>query len=59
MTVTAHTQRSLSPHLRRLFASLILSMVFAELDQRIVNTSLPRTASDLGGLSHLSLVETA
>lgn len=46
-------------HLRRLFAGLILAMVLAALDQSIVNTALPRMASDLGGLAHLSWVVTA
>lgn len=59
MNNTSQAQRGLPPHLRRLFAGLILSMVLAALDQSIVNTALPRMASDLGGLSHLSWVVTA
>lgn len=44
---------------RLIFAGLILSMVLASLDQSIVNTALPRMASELGGLAHLSWVVTA
>ncbi|WP_349295071.1 MDR family MFS transporter (plasmid) [Thioclava sp. 'Guangxiensis'] len=51
--------KGLPPHLRRLFAGLILSMILAALDQSIVNTALPRMAGDLGGLAHLSWVVTA
>jgi EmrB/QacA subfamily drug resistance transporter len=45
--------------LKTVFAGLILAMVLAALDQSIVNTALPRMASDLGGLNHLSWVVTA
>ncbi|MBN8185374.1 MFS transporter [Salipiger thiooxidans] len=34
-------------------------MILAALDQSIVNTVLPRMASDLGGLAHFSWVVTA
>lgn len=44
---------------RFVFAGLILSLILAALDQSIVNTALPRMASDLGGLAHLSWVVTA
>ncbi len=42
-----------------ILAGLMLSMILASLDQSIVNTALPRMASDLGGLAHLSWVVTA
>jgi EmrB/QacA subfamily drug resistance transporter len=45
--------------LRIVFAALMLAMVMASLDQNIVNTALPRMASDLGGLAHISWVVTA
>lgn len=45
--------------LRIVFAALMLAMVLAALDQSIVNTALPRMASDLGGLAHISWVVTA
>jgi EmrB/QacA subfamily drug resistance transporter len=38
------------------FAALILVLILASLDQSIVNTALPRMASDLGGLADLSWV---
>lgn len=41
------------------FAALMLAMMLAALDQSIVNTALPRMASDLGGLAHISWVVTA
>ncbi|MEY4412886.1 MAG: hypothetical protein RIQ53_179 [Pseudomonadota bacterium] len=47
------------PNLPLILAGLMLSMVLASLDQSIVNTALPRMASELGGLSHLSWVVTA
>jgi EmrB/QacA subfamily drug resistance transporter len=45
--------------LRLTLAGLMLSMTLASLDQSIVNTALPRMASELGGLAHLSWVVTA
>jgi len=56
--------RSADPHLsprRRtiIIAGLITAMVLGALDQSVVNTALPRMASDLGGLAHLSWVVTA
>lgn len=51
--------RWIPAHLRRVFAGLLVAMALASLDQSIVNTALPRMASDLGGLSHLSWVVTA
>ena len=45
--------------LRLVFGGLIAAMMLAALDQSIVNTALPRIASELGGLSHLSWVVTA
>ena len=44
---------------RTVFAGLMLALALAALDQNIVGTALPRIASDLGGLSHLSWVVTA
>ncbi len=44
--------------LRIVFAGLMLAMIMASLDQSIVNTALPRMASDLGGLAHISWVVT-
>ncbi|KSV18909.1 multidrug MFS transporter [Dehalococcoides mccartyi] len=38
---------------------VILSMILASLDQTIVATAMPKIASDLNGLSHLSWVFTA
>ena len=45
--------------LRLVFAALMMAMVMASLDQNIVNTALPRMASELGGLAHISWVVTA
>ena len=45
--------------LRIVFAALMLAMTLGALDQSIVNTALPRMASDLGGLAHISWVVTA
>lgn len=45
--------------LRIVFAALMIAMTLASLDQSIVNTALPRMASDLGGLGHISWVVTA
>lgn len=42
-----------------IFSGLLLAMILAALDQSIVNTVLPRMASDLGGLAHFSWVVTA
>jgi EmrB/QacA subfamily drug resistance transporter len=47
-----------SRELRIVFCGLILAMVLAALDQSIVNTALPRMASDLGGMAHISWVVT-
>ena len=47
------------PDLPVILAGLVLSLILASLDQSIVNTALPRMASDLGGLAHLSWVITA
>jgi EmrB/QacA subfamily drug resistance transporter len=47
------------PDLPIILAGLVLSLILASLDQSIVNTALPRMASDLGGLAHLSWVITA
>ena len=45
--------------LRLVLAALMMVLVLASLDQHIVNTALPRMASDLGGLAHISWVVTA
>jgi EmrB/QacA subfamily drug resistance transporter len=45
--------------LRTVMAGALLAMVLAALDQNIVNTALPRMATDLGGMAHLSWVVTA
>jgi Na+/melibiose symporter-like transporter len=45
--------------LRLVLAGALLVMVLAALDQNIVNTALPRMASELGGLQHLSWVVAA
>jgi len=42
-----------------IYSALMLAMLLAALEQTIVATALPTTASDLGGLSHLSWVVTA
>lgn len=42
--------------LRLVFAALMMVLILASLDQSIVNTALPRMASDLGGLTHISWV---
>ncbi|MEA2219842.1 MAG: hypothetical protein QOJ35_2468 [Solirubrobacteraceae bacterium] len=48
-----------APRVRVVFASLMLVMLLAALDQTIVATALPTIVGDLGGLSHLSWVVTA
>jgi EmrB/QacA subfamily drug resistance transporter len=45
--------------IRLIFASLMLVLLLAALDQTIVSTALPTIVGDLGGLSHLSWVVTA
>jgi MFS family permease len=42
-----------------IYSALMLALLLAALDQTIVATALPTIVSDLGGLSHLSLVVTA
>jgi EmrB/QacA subfamily drug resistance transporter len=44
---------------KTVFASLMLALMLASLDQNIVGVALPRIVSDLGGLSHLSWVVTS
>ena len=44
---------------RVVFASVLLVMLLAALDQTIVATALPTIIGELGGLSHLSWVVTA
>lgn len=41
------------------FATIVLGMLLAALDQTIVSTALPTIVSELGGLDHLSWVVTA
>ncbi|MEV5683827.1 MDR family MFS transporter [Streptomyces sp. NPDC052164] len=41
------------------FATIVLGMLLAALDQTIVGTALPTIVSDLGGASHMSWVVTA
>ena len=52
------------PHVDRrtqnlVFATVVLGMLLAALDQTIVSTALPTIVGDLGGVSHLSWVVTA
>jgi len=50
----------ISPRRRTIImAGLVTAMVLGALDQSVVNTALPRMASDLGGLAHLFWVATA
>ncbi|GAA3008673.1 MDR family MFS transporter [Streptomyces fulvorobeus] len=42
-----------------IFATIVLGMLLAALDQTIVGTALPTIVSDLGGASHMSWVVTA
>jgi len=51
--------REASASIRIVFASLMLVMLLAALDQTIVSTALPTIVGDLGGLAHLSWVVTA
>lgn len=44
---------------RVIFASLMLVMLLAALDQTIVSTALPTIVGELGGLQHLSWIVTA
>ena len=57
--VAAVEPTSGAPRVRVVFASLMLVMLLAALDQTIVATALPTIVGDLGGLSHLSWVVTA
>lgn len=51
---------SASPReVKTVFASLMLALMLASLDQNIVGVALPRIVSELGGLSHLSWVVTS
>lgn len=54
-----HVATAPAGQLRTVMAGSLLAMVLAALDQNIVNTALPRMASDLGGMAHLSWVVTA
>lgn len=48
--------RASGRELRLILVALMLVLILASLDQNIVNTALPRMASDLGGLVHISWV---
>ncbi|MDA2813775.1 MFS transporter [Nocardiopsis sp. RSe5-2] len=48
-----------APRLAVILTALLLAVMLAALDQTIVATALPRIASDLGGLSHISWMVTA
>src|ERR687888_2032703 len=48
-----------APHVRVVFAALMLALLLAALDQTIVSTALPTIVGDLGGLKHISWVVTA
>jgi EmrB/QacA subfamily drug resistance transporter len=48
-----------APRVRLIFASLMLVLFLAALDQTIVATALPTIVGELGGLEHLSWVVTA
>ncbi|MFD0069505.1 MFS transporter, partial [Streptomyces sp. NPDC127574] len=41
------------------FATIVLGILLAALDQTIVGTALPTIVSDLGGAAHMSWVVTA
>lgn len=43
---------------RSLLAGLLIAMSLASLDQSVVNTAMPRIASDLNGLRHISWIVT-
>ncbi|MEU6390467.1 MDR family MFS transporter [Streptomyces sp. NPDC046939] len=62
MTATAETQAPPYLDQRRrniVFATIVLGMLLAALDQTIVGTALPTIVSDLGGAAHMSWVVTA
>lgn len=48
-----------APRVKVVFASLMLVILLASLDQTIVATAPPTIVGDLGGLNHLSWVVTA
>lgn len=60
-TLPAATQPPvLDPRRRNIvFATIVLGMLLAALDQTIVGTALPTIVSDLGGAAHMSWVVTA
>ena len=47
-----------TPHLGLLFASLMIVMLLASLDQTILSTALPTIVGELGGVDHMSWVIT-
>ncbi|MFJ9694004.1 MDR family MFS transporter [Kitasatospora sp. NPDC101183] len=64
MTVATEPQPSAPPVLdvrqrNVVFATIVLGMLLAALDQTIVGTALPTIVSDLGGAAHMSWVVTA
>ncbi|MFD4606009.1 DHA2 family efflux MFS transporter permease subunit [Streptomyces sp. NPDC058464] len=59
-TTSASAPRSLTPRQTNLvFATIMLGMLMAALDQTIVSTALPTIVTDLGGSGHMSWVVTA
>ncbi|MER6302677.1 MDR family MFS transporter [Kitasatospora sp. NPDC001539] len=64
MTVATETQPSAPPVLdvrqrNVVFATIMLGMLLAALDQTIVGTALPTIVADLGGAAHMSWVVTS
>ncbi|MER7666956.1 MDR family MFS transporter [Kitasatospora sp. NPDC096128] len=64
MTVATENQPSAPPVLdvrqrNVVFATIVLGMLLAALDQTIVGTALPTIVSDLGGAAHMSWVVTS
>ncbi|WP_394428770.1 MDR family MFS transporter [Streptomyces sp. SGAir0957] len=62
MTTTPETQAPPYLDKRRrniVFATIVLGMLLAALDQTIVGTALPTIVADLGGAAHMSWVVTA
>ncbi|MFJ6382785.1 MDR family MFS transporter [Kitasatospora sp. NPDC092039] len=64
MTVATETAPSAPPVLdvrqrNVVFATIVLGMLLAALDQTIVGTALPTIVSDLGGAAHMSWVVTS
>ncbi|WP_067969248.1 MDR family MFS transporter [Nocardiopsis trehalosi] len=47
------------PHVLVIIGALLLAVLVAALNQTVVSTAMPRIASELGGLSHISWVVTS